>query len=174
MPRFSWTCEACRRRTIWFGVTPAMPFTLDCLDCGDTVTCRWMPSGASTSAQGPTASLALRVPVPSGSGPAAVGNDNMASWIDGFFDDFPSAAAIVAQGTISVPVSPRPSTSRYEPPVEAVSDDESVSSPAEAAVVVPSPSINAAPTVSAPVDLVNEVVAGESDMEGNVVPHVIF
>ena len=176
MPRFSWVCEACRRRTMWFGVTPALPFTLDCCYCGDTVMCRWMPSGASTPLQGPTASTVscVAVPVPSGSGSLAVGHDSM-SWIDGLLDDLPLAAAGMGQGTISaMPVSPRPSTSRYAPPLEAVSDDESVSSPAGAAVVVPPPIVNAAPSVSESADLVAEAVVGESDMEGNIVPHVIF
>ena len=144
-------CEACGHRTAWLGMVPPVPFDLDCWQCGTVVTYRWLPSGTSSRPHGlvPVAAPTSAGP-PCDLGAAAVSNPSSpsladllgsleATWATG--SDSSSADALPSgQRAPSVlSLSPRPSTSRYVPPTEAVSDDEEVRPPAggTAARVVP-------------------------------------
>ena len=81
VPYFDWTCDAYRRRTLWFGTAPQFPWELDCYYYGCLLVCRWAPTNTAASQQGPGVSSATTTfaPAPSVGGPAGGSDDGLQS-----------------------------------------------------------------------------------------------
>ena len=84
VPYFDWTCDACRRRTLWFGPAQQFPWELDCYYCGCLIVCRWAPTNTAASQQGPGMSSATTTfaPAPSVGGPVGGSDDGLPSLFD--------------------------------------------------------------------------------------------